>query len=75
MANVNERHLNLVYKKVFDTLHRHALFCVWFGSVVAQIQLAFVAQGSIQLLRHKPHLAAAAATAAGLAMTCQPQPS
>ena len=31
-------------------------FCVWFGSVVAQIQLAFVAQGSIQLLRHKPHL-------------------
>ena len=39
-------------------------FCVWFGSVVAQIQLAFVAQGSIQLLRHKPHLAAAAAAAA-----------
>jgi hypothetical protein len=53
-------------------------FCVWFGSVVAQIQLAFVAQGSIQLLRHKPHLAAAAAAAsvaaAGLA-TSQPQPS
>ena len=49
-------------------------FCVWFGSVVAQIQLAFVAQGSIQLLRHKPHLAAAAvAAAAGLA-TSQPQP-
>ena len=42
-------------------------FCVWFGSVVAQIQLAFVAQGSIQLLRHKPHLAVASA-AAGLAM-------
>ena len=50
-------------------------FCVWFGSVVAQIQLAFVAQGSIQLLRHKPHLAAAAVAAAGLAMTSQPQPS
>ena len=53
-------------------------FCVWFGSVVAQIQLAFVAQGSIQLLRHKPHLAAAAAAAAkaaaGLAIS-QPQPS
>ena len=51
-------------------------FCVWFGSVVAQIQLAFVAQGSIQLLRHKPHLAAAAAVvaAAGPA-TSQPQPT
>ena len=49
-------------------------FFVWFSSVVAQIQLAFVAQGSIQLLRHKPHLAAAAAAAAGLAIS-QPQPS
>ena len=65
MANINERHLNLLYKKIFDTSHRHALFFVWFSSVVAQIQLAFVAQGSIQLLRHKPHLAAAAAVAQG----------
>ena len=55
-------------------------FCVWFGSVVAQIQLAFVAQGSIQLLRHKPHLAAAAAVVAAVVAaagpaTSQPQPS
>ena len=64
-----------MYKK--HLIHHTGMpfFCVWFGSVVAQIQLAFVAQGSIQLLRHKPHLAAAAAAAAGLAMTSQPQPS
>ena len=74
MANVNEKHLNLVYKKYLIHHTGMPFFCVWFGSVVAQIQLAFVAQGSIQLLRHKPHLAAAAAAAAGLA-TSQPQPS
>ena len=66
-----------MYKK--HLIHHTGMpfFCVWFSSVVAQIQLAFVAQGSIQLLRHKPHLAAAAAAAkaaAGLA-TSQPQPS
>ena len=60
MANINERHLNLVYKKYLIHHTGMPFFCVWFGSVVAQIQLAFVAQGSIQLLRHKPHLAAAA---------------
>ena len=67
MVNINERHLNLVYKKYLIHHTEMPFFCVWFGSVVAQIQLAFVAQGSIQLLRHKPHLAVALA-AAGLAM-------
>ena len=74
MANINEKHMNLVYKNYLIHHTGMPFFCVWFGSVVAQIQLAFVAQGSIQLLRHKPHLAAAAVAAAGPA-TSQPQPS
>ena len=70
-----ERNLNLVYKRKFDTSHRHALFLclVRFSCCTDSTGLCRPGLYSVTETQTSPHLAAAAVAAAGPA-TSQPQP-